>query len=296
MTQTLEQPKTASTRIQKVGVAGCGLMGGGIVETAASFGFQVVVREVSQALLDKGMSRIEKSLDRAVEKGKRTREQKEATLAQIHRTTQIKDFADCDLVMEAIIENIDEKRAFYTELDRVAKKEAIFASNTSSLSITEMAAVTGRRDRFCGLHFFNPVPVMKLVEVVRTIDTSDDTYREAMAFAKALGKTVVTAKDSPGFVVNLLLVPYLLDAVRALEKGVATREDIDAGMKLGCGHPMGPLELLDFVGLDTTYYIAEIMFSEFKDGRYAAPPLLKQMVKAGYFGRKSGRGFYEYQG
>jgi 3-hydroxybutyryl-CoA dehydrogenase len=256
----------------------------------------VVVREVSDALLDKGMARIEKSLARAVEKGKRTLPQKEATLAQIQRTTQIKDFADCDLVIEAIIENLDVKREFYAELDRVAKPQAIFASNTSSLSITEMAAATGRRDRFCGLHFFNPVPVMKLVEVVRTIDTSEATYADVVAFAQALGKTVVTAKDSPGFVVNLLLVPYLLDAVRALEKGVATREDIDAGMKLGCGHPMGPLELLDFVGLDTTYYIAEIMFDEFKDGRYAAPPLLKQMVKAGYFGRKSGRGFYEYKG
>jgi 3-hydroxybutyryl-CoA dehydrogenase len=295
MTDTLEQKThTSSTRIRKVGVAGCGLMGGGIVETAASFGFPVVVREVSDALLDKGLARIDKSLSRAVEKGKSTPEQKAATLAQIKRTTSLKDFADCDLVIEAIIENLDEKRAFYAELDRVAKKDALFASNTSSLSITEMAAATGRRAQFCGLHFFNPVPVMKLVEVVRTIDTSDETYHEVAAFARALNKTVVTAKDSPGFVVNLLLVPYLLDAVRALEKGVGTREDIDAGMKLGCGHPMGPLELLDFVGLDTTYYIAEIMFNEFKDGRYAAPPLLKQMVKAGYFGRKSGRGFYEY--
>jgi len=241
------------------------------------------------------LSRIEKSLAKAVEKGKRTAEEKDATLARIKRTTQIKDLADCDLVVEAIVENLEEKRAFYSELDRLAKPGALFASNTSSLSITEIAASTGRRDRFCGLHFFNPVPVMKLVEVVRTIDTSDETYNDAVAFAQALGKTVVTAKDSPGFVVNLLLVPYLLDAVRALEKGVATREDIDAGMKLGCGHPMGPLELTDFVGLDTTYYIAEIMFQEFKDSRYAAPPLLKQMVMAGYFGRKSGRGFYEYK-
>jgi 3-hydroxybutyryl-CoA dehydrogenase len=295
MTQTLESPAGTAARIRKVGVVGCGLMGGGIVETAASFGFHVVVREVSEALLDKGLARIEKSLAKAVEKGKRTPQEKDATLSQIRRTTSLKDLADCDLVVEAIIENLDEKRAFYAELDRVAKPSAIFASNTSSLSITEMAASTGRRDRFCGLHFFNPVPVMKLVEVVRTIDTSDETYRDVVTFAKALGKTVVTAKDSPGFVVNLLLVPYLLDAVRALEKGVASREDIDAGMKLGCGHPMGPLELLDFVGLDTTYYIAEIMFQEFKDGRYAAPPLLKQMVKAGYFGRKSGRGFYEYK-
>jgi 3-hydroxybutyryl-CoA dehydrogenase len=295
MTQSMKSPAGTSTRIRKVGVAGCGLMGGGIVETAASFGYPVVVREVTDALLDRGLSRIEKSLAKAVEKGKRTAEEKDTTLARIKRTTQIKDLADCDLVVEAIVENLEEKRAFYGELDRLAKPGAIFASNTSSLSITEMAASTGRRDRFCGLHFFNPVPVMKLVEVVRTIDTSDETYHDAVAFAQALGKTVVTAKDSPGFVVNLLLVPYLLDAVRALEKGVATREDIDAGMKLGCGHPMGPLELTDFVGLDTTYYIAEIMFQEFKDSRYAAPPLLKQMVMAGYFGRKSGRGFYEYK-
>ena len=295
MTDTIAEETTAtSTKIKKVGVVGCGLMGGGIVEAAASFGFPVIALEVTDALLDKGMARIEKSLNRAVEKGKRTAEQKDATLAQITRTTRLEDLADCDLVVEAIVENLDLKRKLYAELDTIVKPDAIFASNTSSLSITEMAAATGRRARFCGLHFFNPVPVMKLVEVVRTIDTSDETYTLVVEFACALKKTVVTAKDSPGFVVNLLLVPYLLDAVRALEKGVASREDIDAGMKLGCGHPMGPLELLDFVGLDTTYYIAEIMFDEFKDGRYAAPPLLKQMVAAGYLGRKSGRGFYDY--
>jgi 3-hydroxybutyryl-CoA dehydrogenase len=269
-------------------------MGGGIVETAASFGYPVAVREVNDALLDRGLSRIENSLAKAVEKGKRTEDEKRATLANIRRTTDLREFADCDLIVEAIIENIDEKRRFYGDLDKIAKPDAIFASNTSSLSITEMAAATNRRDKFCGLHFFNPVPVMKLVEVVRTLDTSEATYQTVRAFAGSLKKTVVTAKDSPGFVVNLLLVPYLLDAVRALEKGVASREDIDNGMVLGCGHPMGPLTLLDFVGLDTTYYIAEIMFNEFKDVRYAAPPLLKQMVMAGYYGRKSGRGFYEY--
>ena len=295
MTDTLDETAAGTvTKIKKVGVAGCGLMGGGIVQTAASFGFPVVVCEVTAAFLDQGLARIEKSLARAVEKGKRTADQKDATLANILRTTSLDDFADCDIVIEAIIENLDEKLAFYKDLDRIAKSEAIFASNTSSLSITEMAAATNRRRQFCGLHFFNPVPVMKLVEVVRTIDTSDETYQAVVAFAQALNKTVITAKDSPGFVINLLLIPYLLDAVRALEKGVATREDIDAGMKLGCGHPMGPLELLDFVGLDTTYYIAEIMFNEFKDNRYAAPPLLKQMVAAGYFGRKVGRGFYDY--
>jgi 3-hydroxybutyryl-CoA dehydrogenase len=292
----LEETRMSATKVKTVGVAGCGLMGGGIVETAASFGYPVVVREVNDALLDKGFARIEKSLAKAVEKGKRTEDEKRSTLANIHRTTELRDFADCDLVVEAIIENIDEKKKFYRELDKIAKPGAIFASNTSSLSITEMASATQRRDKFCGLHFFNPVPVMKLVEVVRTIDTSEATYQTAKLFAESLKKTVVTAKDSPGFVVNLLLVPYLLDAVRALEKGVASREDIDNGMVLGCGHPMGPLTLLDFVGLDTTYYIAEIMFNEFKDGRYAAPPLLKQMVMAGYYGRKSGRGFYEYGG
>jgi len=295
LTDTLEKEEVVGTsKIKKVGMAGCGLMGGGIVETAASFGYPVVVREVSDAFLDKGLARIDKSLSKAVEKGKRTEEQKAATLANITRTTDINAFADCDLIIEAIIENIDEKVKFYKELDSIAKPDAIFASNTSSLSITEMAAATNRRDKFCGFHFFNPVPVMRLVEIVRTIDTSDETYAEARAFAESLKKTVVTAKDSPGFVVNLLLVPYLLDAVRALEKGVASKEDIDNGMMLGCGHPMGPLTLLDFVGLDTTYYIAEIMFNEFKDGRYAAPPLLKQMVMAGYYGRKSGRGFYDY--
>lgn len=292
-TQELESAVNA-TKIKKVGVAGCGLMGGGIVETAASFGYSVVVREVSDAFLDKGMARIEKSLNRAVEKGKRTSEQKDATLANIQRTTKLEEFADCDLVIEAIIENLEIKKEFYTAIDSICKPETIFASNTSSLSITEVSAATQRRDRFCGLHFFNPVPIMKLVEVVRTLDTSDETYQDVKAFAESMKKIVVTAKDSPGFVVNLLLVPYLLDAVRALEKGIATKEDIDAGMKLGCGHPMGPLELLDFVGLDTTYYIAEIMFNEFKDSRYAAPPLLKQMVSAGYLGRKCGRGFYEY--
>jgi len=295
MAETLEKEgKVGTTKIKKVGVAGCGLMGGGIVETAASFGYPVVVREITDALLDKGLARIDKSLSKAVEKGKRTEDEKKAALANITRTTDLSAFADCDLVVEAIIENVDEKKKFYAELDKIVKPEAIFASNTSSLSITEMAAVTGRREQFCGMHFFNPVPVMRLVEIVRTIDTSDETYNEARAFAESLKKTVVTAKDSPGFVVNLLLVPYLLDAVRALEKGVATKEDIDNGMVLGCGHPMGPLTLLDFVGLDTTYYIAEIMFDEFKDGRYASPPLLKQMVMAGYYGRKSGRGFYDY--
>lgn len=280
--------------IKKIGVCGCGLMGSGIAEIASKAGMTVVVREINDDLLKKGLGRIDKSLSRAVEKGKLDEAGKKAVLDKIAGTTKLEDFKDCDLVCEAIIENIDEKVRLYKDLDAIVKRDAIFASNTSSLSITEMGAATGRPDKFCGLHFFNPVPVMKLVEVVRTVATSEDTFESAKAFGEKLGKVVVSCKDTPGFAVNRLLVPYLLDAIRALESGVATREDIDTGMKLGCGHPMGPLELTDFVGLDTTYYIAEILFEEFKDHHYAAPPLLKAMVKAGYCGRKTGRGFYDY--
>jgi len=280
--------------IKKVGICGCGLMGSGIAEVASKAGIGVVIREVNDDFLKKGMGRIEKSLDRAVSKGKMDEAGKKDILGRIKGTTDIKDLADCDIVCEAIIENLGEKVKLYKELDNIVKKEAIFASNTSSLSITEMGAATNRADQFCGLHFFNPVSVMKLVEVVKTVATSDDTYNTAKAFGEKLGKVVVSCGDSPGFVVNRLLVPYLLDAIRTLEAGVATKEDIDNGMKLGCGYPMGPLELTDFVGLDTTYYIAEILFDEFKDHHYAAPPLLKAMVKAGYHGRKTGRGFYDY--
>ncbi len=280
--------------IKKVGICGCGLMGSGIAEIASKAGMTVVIREVNDDFLSKGMARIDKSLSRAVQKGKLDEAGKKAVLDKITGTTDIKDLKDCDIVCEAIIENIDEKLKLYKDLDKIVKKEAIFASNTSSLSITEMGAATERADQFCGLHFFNPVPVMKLVEVVKTVVTSDAAFETAKAFGEKLGKVVVSCKDTPGFVVNRLLVPYLLDAIRALESGVATKEDIDTGMKLGCGHPMGPLELTDFVGLDTTYYIAEILFDEFKDHHYAAPPLLKAMVKAGYMGRKSGRGFYDY--
>ena len=280
--------------IKKVGICGCGLMGSGIAEVASKAGMKVVIREVSDDFLKKGLGRIDKSLSRAVEKGKLDEAGKKAVLDNITGTTDIADLKDCDLICEAIIENIEDKLVLYKDLDKTVKKEAIFASNTSSLSITEMGAVTARADQFCGLHFFNPVPVMKLVEVVRTVATSDSTFAAAKAFGEKLGKVVVSCKDTPGFVVNRLLVPYMLDAIRALESGVATKEDIDTGMKLGCGHPMGPLELTDFVGLDTTYYIAEILFDEFKDHHYAAPPLLKAMVKAGYMGRKSGRGFYDY--
>jgi 3-hydroxybutyryl-CoA dehydrogenase len=281
--------------IKKIGVCGCGQMGAGIVEVAAKAGVEVVAREVNDDLLKKGLGRIEKSLSRAVEKGKLDEAGKTAILGKIRGTTRLEDLVDCDLVCEAIIENMDEKKTVWRALDGIVKKDAIFASNTSSLSITEMAAVTGRPVQFLGLHFFNPVPVMKLVEIVKTMATSDATYLTARTFAEKLGKVVVTCKDRPGFVVNVLLVPYLLDAIRAYQDEVATKEDIDNGMKLGCGHPMGPLELTDFIGLDTIYYIAEILFDEFKDHHYAAPPLLKTMVKAGYLGRKSGRGFYEYK-
>ena len=280
--------------IKKVGICGLGLMGSGIAEVSSKAGVDVVAMEVNDDFLKKGMGRIDKSLSRAVSKGKLDEAGKKAILDKIKPTTDPKDLADCDLIVEAIIENFDDKAKLYKTLDGILKKDAIFASNTSSLSITEMGAVTQRADQFCGLHFFNPVPVMKLVEVVRTIATSDATFDSAKAFGEKVGKVVVSCKDTPGFVVNRLLVPYLLDAIRALQDGVATAKDIDTAMKLGCGHPMGPLELTDFVGLDTTYYIAEILFAEFKQHHYAAPPLLKAMVKAGYHGRKTGRGFYDY--
>ncbi|MBI3268420.1 MAG: 3-hydroxybutyryl-CoA dehydrogenase [Planctomycetes bacterium] len=280
--------------IAKVGVVGCGLMGSGIAQATAQRGFPTVVREVNQELLDKGASLLRSSLERSVEKKKMFPAERDAALANLTFTLRLEDFRDCDLVLEAIIENIAEKRKLFRELDGICDARALFASNTSSLSIPEMAAATRRPDRFLGLHFFNPVPIMKLVELVRAHETSDATLASAREFAERLGKVAIVAKDSPGFVVNLLLVPYLLDAIRALESGVASREDIDQGMKLGCGHPMGPLELLDFVGLDTTYYIAQIMFDEFKDPRYAAPPLLKRMVLAGHLGKKSRRGFYAY--
>jgi 3-hydroxybutyryl-CoA dehydrogenase len=280
--------------IKKVGVMGCGLMGSGIAQVAAQSGFETVVGEVTEDLLGRGIGRIQGFLGKDIDKGKITREEGEAILKRLKGTTDLEAFGDCDIVIEAIIENMDEKRKLYSALDGICKPETIFASNTSSLPVIEMAAATKRADRIGGLHFFNPVPVMKLVEAVKTISTSDETLETLKSFGQALGKTVVVAKDTPGFIVNLLLVPYLLDAIRALESGVATREDIDNGMKLGCGHPMGPLTLLDFVGLDTTYYIANIMFEEFKEARYAPPPLLRRMVLAGQYGRKSGKGFYDY--
>ena len=282
--------------IRKVGVLGAGLMGSGIAEVAAKSGYETVVREVSDELGRKGLSRIEGSLAKAVEKKKLAPEERDAARGRLSTTTNLSDLADCDILIEAIIENLDLKKDTYRELDSVCKPETIFCSNTSSLTITEMSAATARADRFAGLHFFNPVPVMKLVEVVRTIATSEETFETVFQFAQSLGKDPIRARDNSGFVVNRLLVPYLLDAVRALEEGVGSAEDIDKGMELGCGHPMGPLKLLDFVGLDTTYYIAQIMFDEYREKRFAPPPLLKRMVLAGRLGRKSGRGFYEYGG
>ncbi len=280
--------------IQKVGVVGCGLMGSGIAQVAAQSGFPTLVREVNDALVEKGLKGIEKNLDRLVEKGTLPAADRDAVRERLRGTTSLEDFRDADLVIEAIIEQLPAKRELYSALDAICPKHTVFASNTSSLSITEMAMFTKRPDRFVGMHFFNPVPLMKLVEVIRTIATDPAVYEEVFAFAQKLGKTAVRTSDRTGFIVNRLLVPYLLDAIRALEEGVASVEDIDNSMKLGCGHPMGPITLLDFVGIETTYYIANVMFDEFREKRFAAPPLLKRMVHAGWHGRKTGRGFYDY--
>ena len=282
--------------IKKVGVLGCGLMGSGIAQVAASAGFETIVKEVSDELINKGFAGIDKSLAKFAEKGTISADQQKKIREQLSGTTSFAALADCDIVIEAIIENLDEKRNTYQELDSTCKPETIFASNTSSLSITEMMTATSpeRQRRFVGLHFFNTVPLMKLVEVVRTILTDEAVYEQAVEFGKKLGKVPVRAHDKTGFIVNRLLVPYMLDAIRALEEGVGSIVDIDNAMKLGCGYPMGPFTLGDFVGLDTTYYIAEIMFNEFREKRFAPPPLLKRMVLAGLYGRKSGRGFYDY--
>ncbi|MEJ2085092.1 MAG: 3-hydroxybutyryl-CoA dehydrogenase [Acidobacteriota bacterium] len=281
--------------IRKVGVLGCGLMGSGIAEVCARAGFATVVREIDDELLAKGMSRIESSLQKAVDKGRIETTARDSAIDRLEGSTDLGDLNDCDLIIEAVVENLDEKCALFSSLDASVQDSCIFASNTSSLTITEIAMATKRTDRFVGLHFFNPVPVMKLVEVVRTLMTSDDTVALARSFVDEIGKEPVTCRDNSGFIVNRLLVPYLLDAIRALEEGVGSVEDIDKGMQLGCGHPMGPLTLLDFVGLDTTYYIANIMFEEYRQTRFAPPPLLKKMVLAGRLGRKSGRGFYDYR-
>jgi 3-hydroxybutyryl-CoA dehydrogenase len=282
--------------IRNIAVLGAGLMGSGIAQVAATAGYEVTLVEVSDELIEKGLSGIGKSLAKFVEKGAIIAGQKDGALARLRGTTKVEDVAGADIVIEAIVENLQAKRDTYARLDALCKPETVFASNTSSLSITEMMTATGpeRRRRFIGMHFFNPVPLMKLVEVIRTILTDDDVYAEAVALAESMGKTVVRAGDKTGFIVNRLLVPFMLDAIRALEEGLASVEDVDNAMKLGCNHPMGPLTLTDFVGLDTTFYIANIMFDEFKEKRFAPPPLLKRMVQAGLFGRKSGRGFYDY--
>ena len=279
--------------IKKVGVLGCGLMGSGIAQVAATAGFEVTVLEVEQKYLDKGFAAIEKSLAKFSEKGT-LKEPVEAIRSRLKGTTNKQDLADRDIVIEAIIENVEEKKKMYTSIDGAVKKDAIFASNTSSISITELLTSTKRPERFVGLHFFNPVPLMKLVEVARTIATSDEVFEAAYEFAKKVGKVPVRTSDKTGFIVNRLLVPYMLDAVRAYEEGVGSIEDIDNAMKLGCGYPMGPFTLLDFVGLDTTYYITHVMFDEFKERRFASPPLLKRLVMAGWYGRKTGKGFYDY--
>ncbi|HME99367.1 MAG TPA: 3-hydroxybutyryl-CoA dehydrogenase [Terriglobia bacterium] len=280
--------------IRKVGVLGCGLMGSGIAQVTAAAGYPTTVKEVSDELLKKGMAGIEKSLGKFLEKGTLTAQQRTETLGRLKTTTSFDELADCDIIIEAITENLETKHETFAALDKIVKPAAIFASNTSSLVITEMMTATKRVDRFIGMHFFNPVPLMKLVEVVSTITTSSDVMDQAMKFATSLGKVPIRTSDRSGFIVNRLLVPYLLDAVRALEEGVGSVDDIDKGMKLGCGYPMGPFTLLDFVGLETTYYIANIMFEEFREKRFAPPPLLKRLVLAGHHGKKTGRGFYDY--
>jgi 3-hydroxybutyryl-CoA dehydrogenase len=281
--------------IRKVGVVGCGLMGGGIAQTCAQSGYEVIVREVNQQLLDKGVSRIQSAWDMMASKGKLTQEQVDENRSRLHGTLNLDDFADCDLLIEAVIENMEEKVRLFPALDRILKPLALILSNTSSLNVTQMGAVTKRPDKVCGLHFFNPAPVMKLVEIVRTISTSQETIEDVKQFAISLGKSPVLAKDSAGFIVNFLLIPYLLAAIRMLENGMATRDDIDTAMKLGCGYPMGPFTLLDYVGLDTTLWAAEAIYEEYKDPLYAPPPLLRRMVISGIYGKKSGRGFYDYQ-
>jgi 3-hydroxybutyryl-CoA dehydrogenase len=275
-------------------VLGCGLMGSGIAQTAAAAGFTTVVREVSDALIARGKEAITRSLNKLIEKGKLDAANRDATLGRLRFTTALGDLKTSDIVIEAVTEDLETKNVLWKELDGLCRPATLFASNTSSLTIAAMAAATGRPDKFVGLHFFNPVPIMKLVEVVRTVTTSSESFDRAFAFAQRLGKEPVAAKDNSGFVVNLLLVPYLLDAIRAVERGVASVPDVDKAMQLGCGYPMGPFVLLDFVGLDTTYKIADIMFTEYRETRYAPPPLLKRMVLAGYYGKKSGKGFYDY--
>ncbi len=282
--------------IKKVGVAGCGLMGSGIARVCAQAGFQTVVREVNQNLLDEGMDKLKASMVKDVDKGRLTDDEMDDAMERLHGTVDLNDLKDCDLIIEAVVEDLALKQEFYSELDGLCKADTIFATNTSSLTVTELASATSRKERFVGMHFFNPVPRMPLVEVVNSLETDEKVFEECFDFAKQIGKKPIRCKDTSGFVVNRLLVPYLLDAIRALESGLASIEDMDRGMQLGAGYPMGPFVLLDFVGLDTTYHIAEIMFDEYREKRFAPPPLLKKMVQAGLYGKKSGRGFYDYSG
>lgn len=282
------------SEVKTIGVLGCGLMGAGIAQVAASSGFKTIVREINQDLVDKGLGNIKKQLERNAAKGKMTPEDKDKTIANLSGATSLDELKSCDFIIEAIVEDVSVKSEVYGYLDKICPSHTIFASNTSSLTITEMAAATQRADRFCGMHFFNPVPVMKLVEIVKGVRTSDETFAKAFALGKALGKTPIATKDNSGFVVNFLLVPYLLGAIRAVQNNIASIDDIDKGMVLGCGYPMGPLTLLDFVGIDTTYRIAEIMFKEYGEPMYSCPPLLRKMFLAGFYGKKSGKGFYDY--
>ncbi len=282
-------------KVQKVGVVGCGAMGGGIAQISAQAGYSVVVSEISEELLNKGLKSIDSFLTKSVERGRMSQQDKDTTMSRLKGTTKLQDFAECDLVIEAATENMELKKKIFAQLDKICSKQAILASNTSCLSIMDMAVVTGKPDKVVGLHFFNPPPLMKLVEIVKSIATSSDTLETAKDFGKSVGKTIVIANDAPGFIVNRLLIPYLLNAIRMLEAGQATREDIDTAVNLGLNHPMGPLTLADYIGLDVTYFIAGAIYDEFKDPQYAAPVLLKKMVTAGWLGRKTGKGFYEYK-
>ena len=282
--------------IEKVGVLGCGIMGAGIAQVCAQAGLRTVVREIDQKFIDKGFGIIEKNIKKAVEKGKISEADKKAVWSRLESTLELQALKECDLIIEAVVENLGLKNEMFSSLDKICSKNTIMASNTSSLTIMAMAASTNRPDRFCGLHFFNPVPVMQLIEVVKTIATSQETANICLQFCRQIGKAPILAKDKSGFIVNRLVVPYLLDAIRVFEEGLASTEDIDTGMKLGLNYPMGPLTLLDFLGLDTVYSIANIMFEEFRETRFAPPPLLRKMILAGYYGRKSGKGFYDYNG
>ena len=281
--------------IKKVGVVGCGLMGSGIAQVCAQSGYQVVVSEINDELLNRGLTLIGNSLTKSVDKGRLSQEDKDAILARIKGTTNTNDFSDCDLAIEAAIENMDLKEKIFAELDKICPRHAILATNTSCMSIIDMARATSRPDKVLGVHFFNPAPVMKLIEIVRTVATSEETFEIGKNFGQSLGKTVVVAQDAPGFIVNRLMTPFLLNAIRMLETGVATREDIDTAINLGLNHPMGPLALTDLIGLDTVYFISNSIYEEFKDPQFAPPILMKKMIAAGWLGRKTGKGFYEYK-